>query len=198
MKRLFVLYFDTSNVTIDDLLKSPYLSNKDKLSFEKYKVEVTKKEKIVSTIFKNKYIQEYKINDYGKPISENRFFNISHSHGYVVFVLDNSPIGIDIEQIRSFNSDLIDFVSNKEEMDYIHDEISFFEIWTNKEALVKALGTGIKIRPNQIPALPINSQRIYEGKKYFSKTIIFNGYVISVSCNSDEPFEIEMKEEKLD
>ena len=158
MKRLSVLYFDTSNVTIDDLLKSPYLSNKDKLSFEKYKINETKKEKIVSTIFKNKYVGEYEINEQGKPISENKFFNVSHSHGYVVFVLDNSPIGIDIEQIRSFNSDLIDFVSNEEEKNYIHDEITFFEIWTNKEALVKALGTGIKIRPNQIPALPINSQ----------------------------------------
>lgn len=198
MKRLLVLYFDTSNVTIDDLLKSSYLSSKDKLSFEKYKIDETKKEKIVSTIFKNKYVGEYEINEHGKPISENKFFNISHSHGYVVFVLDNAPIGIDIEQIRSFNQNLIDFVSNDEEKKYIHDDTSFFEIWTNKEALVKALGTGIKIRPNQIPALPLNSQRVYDGKKYFNKTIIFNGYVISVSSNSDELFEIEMVQEKLD
>lgn len=198
MKKLFVLYFDTSNVTIDDLLKSPYLSIEDKLSFEKYKIDETKKEKIVSTIFKNKYVGEYEINEHGKPISENKFFNVSHSHGYVVFVLDNVPIGIDIEQIRSLNQNLIDFVSNDEEKKYIHDDTSFFELWTNKEALVKALGTGIKIRPNQIPALPLNSQRVYEGKKYFNKTIIFNGYVISVSSNSDEPFEIEMVQEKLD
>lgn len=198
MKRLFVLYFDTSNVTINDLLKSPYLSIKDKLSFEKYKIEETKKEKIVSTIFKNKYVGEYEINEHGKPISENKFFNVSHSHGYVVFVLDNAPIGIDVEQIRSFNQSLIDFVFNDEEKKYIHDVTSFFELWTNKEALVKALGTGIKIRPNQIPALPLNSQRVYEGKKYFNKTIIFNGYVISISSNSDEPFEIEMVQEKLD
>ena len=115
MKRLFVLYFDTSNVTIDDLLKSPYLSNKDKLSFEKYKNEETKKEKIVSAIFKNKYIGKYKINENGKPISENRFFNISHSHGLVVFIEDVVPVGIDIEQIRAVKNDLIDFVSNKEE-----------------------------------------------------------------------------------
>lgn len=198
MKKLSVLYFDTSNVTIDDLLKSPYLSIEDKLSFEKYKIEETKKEKIVSTIFKNKYVGEYEINEHGKPISENKFFNVSHSHGYVVFVLDNSPIGIDIEQIRSINQNLIDFVSNDEEKKYIHDDTSFFELWTNKEALVKALGTGIKIRPNQIPALPLNSQRVYEGKKYFNKTILFNGYVISISSNSDEPFEIEMVQEKLE
>lgn len=198
MKSLSVLYFDTSNVTIDDLLKSPYLSIEDKLSFEKYKIEETKKEKIVSTIFKNKYVGEYEINEHGKPISENKFFNVSHSHGYVVFVLDNVPTGIDIEQIRSFSQSLIDFVSNDEEKKYIHDDTSFFELWTNKEALVKALGTGIKIRPNQIPALPLNSQRVYEGKKYFNKTIIFNGYVISISSNSDEPFEIEMVQEKLD
>lgn len=198
MKRLSVLYYDTSNVTIDELLKSPYLSNKDKLSFEKYKIEETKKEKIVSTIFKNKYVGEYEINEHGKPISENKFFNVSHSHGYVVFALDNAPIGIDIEQIRSINQNLIDFVSNDEEKKYIHDDTSFFEIWTNKEALVKALGTGIKIRPNQIPALPLNSQRLYEGKTYFNKTIIFNGHVISVSSNSDVPFEIEMVQEKLD
>ena len=198
MKRLFVLYFDTSNVTIDNLLKSPYLSFEDKLSFEKYKIDETKKEKIVSTIFKNKYVGEYEINEHGKPISENKFFNVSHSHGYVVFMLNNAPIGIDIEQIRSLNQNLIDFVSNDEEKKYIHDDTSFFELWTNKEALVKALGTGIKIRPNQIPALPLNSQRVYEGKKYFNKTIIFNGYAISVSSNSDEPFEIEMVQEKLD
>ena len=198
MKRLIVLYVDTSNLTVDDLLSSPYLSNEDKLSFEKYKIDETKKEKIVSSIFKNKYVGEYKINEHGKPISENKFFNISHSHGYVVFVTDDASIGIDIERIRSFDHNLIDFVSNGEEKNYIHDEISFFELWTNKEALVKALGTGIKTRPNAIPGLPINSQRTYEGKTYFNKTILFNGYVISVSSNSDEPFEIEMKEEKLD
>lgn len=197
MKRLLIRYYDTSNVTIDNLLNSSYLSIVDKLSLEKYKNKETKKEKIVSTIFKNKYIGEYKINEHGKPISENRFFNISHSHGLVVFIEDVVPVGIDIEQIQAVKNGLIDFVSNKEEKNYIHDEQSFYEIWTNKEALVKALGTGIKVRPNQIPGLPINDKRTFEGNTYINHTIRYQNYLISVSRQSEQNYTLEVEEDLL-
>ena len=77
-------------------------------------------------ILKNKFIGEYRYNEHGKPISDNIYFNISHSKGVVVFTQNELPIGIDIELIRPTNEDLVHYISSKEEKEYIKDNIKFF------------------------------------------------------------------------
>ena len=195
--RLKIYIFNSLEVPLDVLLNSKYISLLERSSFEKYKNLEVKKEKVVSSIFKNKYIGEYYLNEFGKPLSNDKYFNISHSHGYVVFIMDDVPIGIDIEKIKKAQDDLISYISNDEEKNYIHDDASFYEIWTNKEALVKAYGTGIKSNPKDIKGLPINDKRIYEGKTYFNKTIKFEDYIISVSRQIDEDFELEIIKESI-
>ena len=66
---LKIYIIDTKELSIDDLTKSPYLSKEDRDSFINYKNLDVKKEKIVSTILKRKYIGEYILNEYGKPIT---------------------------------------------------------------------------------------------------------------------------------
>ena len=195
--RLKIYIFNSLEVPLDVLLNSKYISLLERSSFEKYKNLEVKKEKVVSSIFKNKYIGEYYLNEFGKPLSKDKYFNISHSHGYVVFIMDDVPIGIDIEKIKKAQDDLISYISNDEEKNYIHDDASFYEIWTNKEALVKAYGTGIKSNPKDIKGLPINGKRIYKGKTYFNKTIKFEDYIISVSRQIDEDFELEIIKESI-
>ena len=197
MNHLSIIFVNTNTLSLDSLLSSSFLSDDNLFEINHYKVEESKKEKACSFILKNKYVKEYLVNEFGKPISENCFFNVSHSHGVVVFVKSDTPIGIDIEKIRPVKEDLIDYISSYEEKEYIKDDKTFFEVWTNKEAIVKSIGTGINCKISDIPSLPINSIRKFKDKVFYSKTIIYLDYVITVSKVGDTPFEIEISEERV-
>ena len=197
MDKQEVIFVDTNSITLDGLLVSSFLSDSDISYLSKYKVEEVKKEKACSLIFKNKYVGKYRVNEFGKPISDNYFFNISHSKGAVVFVKDEVPVGVDIEKIRPVENNLIDYISSKEEKEYIQNEIRFFEIWTSKESLTKAIGTGIKEKIKEIPGLPINDKKKYKDKMFYSRTVTYKEFVITVTREKEEPFEIEIKEIKL-
>lgn len=192
-----IYLLDIHNILLDVLLNSGYISPLEKLSFEKYKNEQVKIEKIASAYLKNKYIGEYHLNKFGKPISDIKTFNISHSHGLVVLVIDTLPIGVDIEKIRPVEKDLINYISSDKEKDYIKNEENFFEVWTNKEALTKAYGSGINEKVRDIPALPINNVRTYKEKVYYNKTIKYQDYIITVSRESDEDFSLEIIQEVI-
>lgn len=194
---LKVYLLDYRALPLSFLMDSKYLSELEKISFEKYKNENVKKEKIVSAILKNKYIGDYHLNEYGKPISNNKYFNISHSDGYIALAIDEVPVGIDIENIRIAEEDLRNYISNDEEKKYIHDDESFFEVWTNKEALVKANGNGINQKIKTIQSLPLNAIRTYDNKTYFNKTIKYQNLVITVSRASSDDFNINIMEEGL-
>lgn len=189
---LKVYLLDYRALPLSFLMDSKYLSELEKISFEKYKNENVKKEKIVSAILKNKYIGDYHLNEYGKPISNNKYFNISHSDGYIALAIDQVPVGIDIENIRNAEEDLRNYISNDEEKKYIHDDESFFEVWTSKEALVKANGNGINQKINTIQSLPLNAIRTYDNKTYFNKTIKYQNLVITVSRASSDDFNINI------
>lgn len=197
MSTLYVTFVNSNDASLEGILSSSFLSDDEVNSLSKYKTLEMKKEKACSMVLKNKYVGEYHINEFGKPISEKTYFNISHSKGVVVFIKDDVPIGIDIELIRPIKEDLEDFISSKEEREYIKNDTNFFEIWTNKESLMKNIGTGINDVLKEIPALPINGTKKYKGKEYYSKVTIYNGYVISITREGNEPFDIKIKEEQI-
>ena len=192
-----MIFVDTNSVSIDILLSSSFLSEKDLAFLERFKIEEVKKEKACSLIFKNKYVGQYHLNEFGKPLSESCYFNISHSKGVVVFIKDHVPIGIDIEQIRSAGQAMIDYISSDEEKEHIKEDSNFYEIWTNKESLTKAIGTGIKGKIKDIPGIPINGLKTYQEKHYYSVTKKFKDFIISVTRENDEPFDIDIEEEIL-
>ena len=197
MLNIKVKFYDTNITTLENILSSSFLFDKDLSYLTRFKVEETKKEKASSLIFKNKYVGEYHLNEFGKPLSEDINFNISHSKGVVVFVKDKIPIGIDIEKIRPVENSLVEYISSNEEREYIKSDINFYEIWTNKESLTKAIGTGIKTKIKVIPGLPINGKKTYQEKYFYSKTIKYKDYIISVTRENNEPFEIEIEEERI-
>ena len=86
----------------------------------------------------------------------------------------------------------------KDEKKFIHDDQSFFEIWTNKESLLKCMGLGMKSSMDKVPSLPFNNIKFFDKEYYYSKTIIYKNSVITVTRSSTEPFEIEIKEETID
>lgn len=102
---------------------------------------------------KNYNISNFKIQRtrYNKPYIKNSniHFNISHSKDLIVLAVNNSSIGIDVENITIFNYDIIKkFFSIKEE-EYINSfsnnekkKHEFFKLWTQKESFIKCIGKG--------------------------------------------------------
>ena len=88
---------------------------------------------------------DFKYNEHGKPYIEGApHFSISHCKEGIAVVVDDKPIGIDIESIRRADPELIERTMSNDERLAIKDDRDFTRFWTQKEALVKALGTGIE------------------------------------------------------
>ena len=92
---------------------------------------------------------EWSYNEHGKPyIKGGPYFSISHCKEGIAVAVNDQPIGIDIEAIRHAEQDLIERTMNADERLAISDERDrdrvFTRLWTQKEAVVKMLGTGIE------------------------------------------------------
>ena len=89
---------------------------------------------------------KWRYNNHGKPYFADRkdlFFSISHCKGAVAVAIDDKEVGVDIEEISRYRESLESYVLNEEERNYIDKKDKFIEIWTQKEAVFKLLGTGI-------------------------------------------------------
>ena len=191
MNKVKLVLIDINQVDFNAIFRSGLLTEEDKQQLANCRNVLIHKQKVVSSFLKRKYIGEYSYNEYGKPINQNKFFNISHSKNLVVLALASTPIGVDIEHIREYKKELESFVSSDEELQTIKEPIDFFKIWTSKEALTKCVGTGIATKLKEVPALPFEGVRTYNGKRFYSKQIIEENFVISVVIQSPFAFEIE-------
>ena len=88
---------------------------------------------------------EFTYNENGKPLLSFCCFSISHSGNYVVCAVSERPVGVDTEVIRDipFRNDYRLFTL--EEVVYVNESekehtLRFFEVWTKKEAYIKAKG----------------------------------------------------------
>ena len=97
------------------------------------------------------------LNPYGKPLLESPpdlHFNVSHSGKWVVCCIDQTPIGVDVEEMRPVDYRIIERFFSKEEATVFFDlseekrEEHFFDLWTLKESYVKAIGKGLFISPS--------------------------------------------------
>lgn len=105
----------------------------------------------------NEYIK-FRKNLYDKPYLKDhpKFnFNISHSADYVVCVIDNKPVGIDIEEIKHIDyKKIAKCFFSVGEFDYITNQnldiqlSEFYTIWTLKESYIKCCGQGLSISLN--------------------------------------------------
>ncbi|MCS4436071.1 4'-phosphopantetheinyl transferase family protein [Aquiflexum gelatinilyticum] len=95
---------------------------------------------------------EFEVNEFNKPKirnQENIHFNTSHSGDWLVFAFSGHPCGIDIERINhGFDySSILEMSFHPDEIDFIQKSNQpvnqFFKIWTIKESILKAEGTGL-------------------------------------------------------
>ena len=103
-------------------------------------------------------MDKWSYDEYGKPSlisslshSLTPYFSISHCKEGIAVVVAEDPVGIDIEGIRHWEDDLIEQVMNEAEKSISKSRKSkeerdreFTRLWTQKEAVLKAQGTGIQ------------------------------------------------------
>ncbi|PGD12321.1 4'-phosphopantetheinyl transferase family protein [Bacillus toyonensis] len=149
---------------------------------------------------------KYDYNKYGKPTWKGDiefFFNISHSGNWIVCIVDNAPVGIDIEQIRPIKLKDISKVFSEKEIEDLNlktlaDKYNYFyDLWTLKESYIKAIGTGFgtpfnsftirKIEGEDITLIHDNIKNTYGFKQYN----IDPNYKLSV-CATSKKFSNEV------
>lgn len=80
--------------------------------------------------------------NWGQPLSPSGYVSISHSGDWVVAAAARNPVGIDIQQIRSFGESALEYVFSAEERrDCEPQELTL--IWSLKEAYLKAQGRSL-------------------------------------------------------
>ncbi|MBV8327071.1 4'-phosphopantetheinyl transferase superfamily protein [Chryseobacterium sp.] len=106
----------------------------------------------------------------GNPV----YFNISHSGNLVVCALADFSVGIDIE----FSDEKVNYhdfqfqMTSGEFLKIHHSEDktkAFFTYWTNKEAVIKAHGSGMMLPLDSFEV--INDECSIEGGKFFIKEL---------------------------
>ena len=87
-------------------------------------------------------------NEFGKPLTNKFYFNISHSHDYAIVACNSNRIGVDIEKIRNVDDKMIYYFCNDKEKEYVlkskDKNKAFFTLFCLKEAYFKMLGSSIR------------------------------------------------------
>lgn len=125
---------------------------------------------------------------YGRPyVNDELDFNISHSGCYVVCAFSvGGRIGVDIEQVRILDVEDFKRVFHKDEWIAIQSAENryqvFFDYWTAKESVIKAIGKGMSIPLKSI--LVSNQQSIFEDLVWHHKQILlFEQCICQIACD---------------
>ncbi len=95
---------------------------------------------------------EFTYSQHGKPaiVGSQIQFNLSHSRDRAVYGISATPVGIDLEYIHPLAAaDLVDRFFSPAEQAVFHSlpaelqQAAFFHAWVQKEAYLKACGTGL-------------------------------------------------------
>lgn len=114
----------------------------------------------------------------GKPVKDDCFFSLSHSHDLVALFVSDDFCGIDVEENREVSKKLIDRCLSSEEK--AEDSCSFLESWTRKEAFAKIRGEGMFRKPiSDIPST--QGKFVYQGENFETRTFLLSENILSLS-----------------
>lgn len=113
-------------------------------------------------------------------------FNISHSGNMALLSIGDKPNGADVEKIRKVNKKIAKKYFNDEEKEYAVTDEKFLEIWTLKEAVLKAAGMGIFGNLREFAINPKAQKTLYNNNTYFFTQHKISDYIFSVSSQSDK------------
>lgn len=94
---------------------------------------------------------------HGRPRVLDHDLDVSVSHAGAIVAVAASTVGrvgIDVEPITEVDRAVVEVACAEEERPWVHDGRSFHRLWTRKEAVLKALGTGLAIDPSSVVTGP--------------------------------------------
>ena len=182
-------YMDQQDELYEQLLDS------EKARADRYKVEKARYQYIISHGLMNKLFLSlgeslnFEFNQWKKPFlkESKRQFNLSHSKDYMLLAISDLIVGVDIEfkkETRNFeglsrqfmhNDEITEFNALKgdEQMNY------FFKRWSQKEALIKAIGQGMSYPVKSINLSQDRDKQLIslnDQKYHLSEIIIASNY----------------------
>lgn len=100
-----------------------------------------------SAQFSNVTLGQLEKDDQSAPIPSNGvYWSISHTNRFVAAVSGPGPVGIDIEEIAAYSPKMPEQIADRDEWALVQSiqPTTFYRYWTAKEAVLKAVGVGLK------------------------------------------------------
>ena len=151
-------------------------------------------------------LENFKLNDVqypdtGKPFWENNNgfydFNISHSGNFILIAASTTiKIGVDVEEIRQLKQ--LNFkrvMSHKELVKIQQRPVLFFDLWSKKEAVVKAANTVGLARMSDVKLK--QDVAMLDGKTWYLKSIDLDEQYAINMASSDPVGELIVKQLQL-
>lgn len=135
-------------------------------------------------------IPPFQYNEHDKPSLNSQLstlhFNISHCHEAVACIVSDVPCGIDVESIGRYRDSVARYSMDDEQMTLIQESdnpaLAFIRLWTQKEAYLKALGTGIQDNMRDIPSSLL--RRLTHTEVHTDKGYILSWCELPPDCKS--------------
>jgi phosphopantetheine--protein transferase-like protein len=87
--------------------------------------------------------------------------SISHQQGEALAIaMEGARVGVDIESVEPRDPAFLSTWFSPEERVLLHDDASVASAWAIKEAVLKALGMGMRLPPQQIQILRLQPPRV--------------------------------------
>ena len=125
----------------------------------------------------------------GKPFLKgqpDKHFNLSHSGAVAVCVLDDFPVGVDVQiqqQGKARVAKRIMSAAEWAQMEKSEDpEQFFFQVWALKESYLKYTGEGISVPLGEISVYPVRNKILHNRNEYCVFTLLndITGYQTAV------------------
>ncbi len=174
-----ICYADVSEISVNENEISEYRKNRISL----IKSEAARKQSLAAEValislakkleLTDVFPLEYKADENGKPYFADRqdvHFSLSHSGDIAVCAMAKSPVGVDVQEIKTPNMKLAEKYFTENELKTNDGSRDWFmRIWARKEAVLKAEGTGISLGLSKIDVSCDNV--VLNGEKYYVQDI---------------------------
>lgn len=149
--------------------------------------------------FRKEVLEDIQYTQYNRPyFRDNIYFNISHSGNCVICAISRDfELGIDVEEIRPIVVQDFSTQFNTDEMNSIYGSedrlLAFYNLWTKKEAVIKADGRGMSVPLQSIVFKNSREAVLNERKWHIQQIDLDHTYCIhlaSANC-SDNSIRVE-------
>lgn len=142
---------------------------------------------------KKEYFDRIRFGETGKPCIDGVEFSLSHTTGMAVCAINSSPVGVDVEKIKSLPEYSIKRFIDEDRLKkiYLSDDIDCLtlEQWVIKEAYLKDVGIGISVNlKSLVPSQ--KSKHVWQINGHNIEVKRAEDYIIAVS--SQEYFSVNL------